>query len=422
MHGTIALASLVAGAAAFPHMATKMMMENKLSVEDLAKRSLDLQKRDLDFTGLPTTEFNAQAQLVSNTGANAFQAPRNLGQPGGDIRGPCPGLNAAANHGYISRDGVTNLVEAIQGTNAVFGMGLDLGGFLSAYSVLQDGDPITQKWSIGGAPSTSGLGAVLGLNPQGLTGSHNKYETDSSPMRGDLYLYKGDNYRLQLSQFKEFYNYHAGENDPYYTFADILKFRKARYTQSLTQNPYFYYGPFSGAQVSQAAFTFIPAFMSNHSAELPNGFLTREVLQSFMSVVGSPDNNGANLRYVEGNERIPDNWYKRAISNPYSIPAFTLDILRVAQYDPRTLNIGANTGTVNSFTGLDNANLPGGVLNLATLSQGDNAVCFLYQSAAIARVDAVKGLVGTLLTAVNSIVGQYLTAPVVCPQLQTLFQ
>lgn len=33
--------------------------------------------------------FNAAAPLVSNAGAKAFVAPGN-----GDIRGPCPGLNA----------------------------------------------------------------------------------------------------------------------------------------------------------------------------------------------------------------------------------------------------------------------------------------------------------------------------------------
>jgi hypothetical protein len=422
MQHTIALATFLAGAAAFPHMAAKMMTENKLSIEDLAKRSAEFEKRAVDYTGLPTIEWNPQAQYVSNTGAHAFQAPRNLGQPGGDIRGPCPGLNAAANHGYISRTGVTNLVEAIAGTAAVFGMGEDLGGVLSAYAVIQDGDPLTQKWSIGGAPGTSGLSAALGIKPLGLTGSHNKYETDSSPMRGDLYLTGGDNYRLQLSQFKEFYNYHAGEENPLYTFDDILKFRTARYTQSLEQNPYFYYGVFSGAQVSQAAFTFIPAFMSNHSAEYPNGFLTREVLQSFMSVVGSPDNNGADLQYIEGNERIPDNWYKRAISNPYSVAAFTLDTQRVNAYEPRARNIGANTGTVNSFAGLDTSNPAPATLNLAKLAEGNNGACYLYQSAALARVDAVKSATGALLAAVNNIVAQYLAVPAGCPELQAFFQ
>lgn len=36
-----------------------------------------------------------------------FRAPRK----GIDIRGPCPGLNAAANHNFIARDGITTYNE-----------------------------------------------------------------------------------------------------------------------------------------------------------------------------------------------------------------------------------------------------------------------------------------------------------------------
>lgn len=40
------------------------------------------------------------------TGEHKFQPP-NL--EGGDQRGPCPGLNALANHGYIPRNGVVSV-------------------------------------------------------------------------------------------------------------------------------------------------------------------------------------------------------------------------------------------------------------------------------------------------------------------------
>lgn len=41
--------------------------------------------------------FNATEQYVSNKGQYAFVAPDLTV----DARGPCPGLNAMANHGYI---------------------------------------------------------------------------------------------------------------------------------------------------------------------------------------------------------------------------------------------------------------------------------------------------------------------------------
>lgn len=43
---------------------------------------------------------------VETTGDHAFQAPD---FDAGDQRGPCPGLNVLANHGYIARDGVTSV-------------------------------------------------------------------------------------------------------------------------------------------------------------------------------------------------------------------------------------------------------------------------------------------------------------------------
>jgi hypothetical protein len=44
--------------------------------------------------------FNAQAQAIDVSGDHAFLPPG-----AGDLRGPCPGLNALANHGYLSHDG-----------------------------------------------------------------------------------------------------------------------------------------------------------------------------------------------------------------------------------------------------------------------------------------------------------------------------
>lgn len=75
-------------------------------------------------------------------------------------------------------------------TALVFGMGLDLSGFLAVYSAVMAGD--LNSFSIGGVPKNNGvlgLTSALGLTgaPQGLSVSHNRFEHDGSPMRGDLY-------------------------------------------------------------------------------------------------------------------------------------------------------------------------------------------------------------------------------------------
>lgn len=49
---------------------------------------------------------------IDITGSHAFKAPGRS-----DQRGPCPGLNALANHGYISRTGVTSFAEVVTAIN-----------------------------------------------------------------------------------------------------------------------------------------------------------------------------------------------------------------------------------------------------------------------------------------------------------------
>lgn len=59
--------------------------------------------------------FDAAAQLVDVTGAHAFVPPNFAA---GDQRGPCPGLNALANHNYLPHNGVSSWVEIANQTTA----------------------------------------------------------------------------------------------------------------------------------------------------------------------------------------------------------------------------------------------------------------------------------------------------------------
>ena len=56
--------------------------------------------------------FDPVAQKVSTTGTHAWVAPKS-----GDQRGPCPGLNALANHGYLPHNGVADIPTIIQAVN-----------------------------------------------------------------------------------------------------------------------------------------------------------------------------------------------------------------------------------------------------------------------------------------------------------------
>lgn len=143
------------GASAFPHM--------KKDGGDLSIMFRDImhneQRRSLmtrqDYLGISKGEsncgtrdcptFDAEDQLVSTSGENAWIAPG-----AGDIRGPCPGLNAAANHGYLPRNGIATIEQTVSGLGALYNLGPLISAVLAAYAIAIDGNVVEGVWSIGG--------------------------------------------------------------------------------------------------------------------------------------------------------------------------------------------------------------------------------------------------------------------------------
>ncbi|KAJ4465073.1 Chloroperoxidase [Lentinula aciculospora] len=334
-----------------------------------------------------TINFDPVLQYVSTTGEHAFIPP------GPDEnRGPCPGLNAMANHGIATID------QFIEGTYEVFGMGRDLALFLAVYGTLMVGDPFSLSFSIGGGNTIFGC-------KNGLTCSHNNYESDVSPTRGDLFQY-GNNYAVQMSQFNQLYELQSqvlDSSEVNYDIPLLTAFRVSRFQQSIESNPYLFNGPFTGVLVQPAAYQFIFRFMANKSEEYPEGRLSREVLKSFFAITG-PDNN---LVYTPGWERIPANWYKRAIGDEYGLIPVTLEATDIALAHPEFLSVGGNTGKVNTFTSLNFADLTGGVFNATMLLEGNNLSCFVLQAAVMALptglVGVLDSLLNELLTEVNAL-------------------
>lgn len=213
-------ATLINSVAAYPHIAgivAEEMTKTQKDAPTLAERQIQP----------PSPTFNAKEQYVSTKGKYKWVAPGPS-----DQRGPCPGLNALANHGYMPHNGIGTITDFIESTYRGFGMGRDLGGFLGVYGAIFDGN--LRSYSIGFASAQ--LPVISGLlgTPQGLGGSHNKYENDASPIRGDLYTY-GNSYLNQVSQFKEFLSIHNGvpDNKVNYDVDDILHFRHRRFHHSI---------------------------------------------------------------------------------------------------------------------------------------------------------------------------------------------
>lgn len=255
----LSLATCAPLVAAFP----KVMYE-------IAARQAAASPQGAGAMPLTPPPFDAAAQYIPNDGAHAFVPPG-----AGDQRGECPGLNAMANHNYLPHNGVATIQQFIDATEKVFGMAKDLGTFLAVYGAVVDGT-LTQ-WSIGGKPHT------------GILGSHNNYESDSSPLKSDLNQY-GSNTKLVMSQFKTLYDMQPDAETANYNLEVLRDFRGKRFQESVDKNPYFTYLPFGGILVSQAAFTFIYRFMANKSAEYPEGILNKATLKSFMAIEGEEDN------------------------------------------------------------------------------------------------------------------------------------
>jgi hypothetical protein len=138
-------------------------------------------------------------------------------------------------------------------------MGADLGAFLAVFGAAVDGNLAT--WSIGGPdPRVSTPLNLLG-QPQGISGSHNKYEADASPTRGDLYVYGilftlsiiffhanayslGQDYELIVSRFQRLYDLGKAKDD--YNLQTLTDLRAIVFQESIDTNPYFFNGPFPG--------------------------------------------------------------------------------------------------------------------------------------------------------------------------------
>ncbi|KAL2067474.1 hypothetical protein VTL71DRAFT_1899 [Oculimacula yallundae] len=375
------------------------------------KRAEPGPREPLFKSGRPNTSqqpltFNAEEQFVDVRpgSGHEFKAPVK-----GDLRGQCPGLNAAANHGFFPHNGLVTTQQTITGLADAYGMATDLSLFLSVVSIALAGDPLTNTWSIGGAFPAS-VPLLFG-KPSGIVGTHNQYESDASIVRGDAYLNGGNVGVFQMRSWEHFYN--MGEE---YTL-DMAAAQSDYVTRwSKMNNPYFFQAPFAGL-VSPAAHDFVINFMSNHSAENPGGVLTRDVLKSFFSVTGEP----GSFVHNRGQERIPFNWYRRPTANAYNIPEVLNDVFINNGMFPGIVGIGGNTGTVNSYAGVELTDLTGGVFNSAKLAEGNNGACFLLQASMQGLPDATDtalGAAGSILGWATQQLGP-LSSKFGCPQLSS---
>lgn len=179
----------------------------------------------------------------------------------------------------------------------------------------------------------------------------------------------GNDYLLLMSQFQALYD--LGKPDDNYDLQLLTDHRATRFQESIDNNPYFFNAPFSGVVAQPAAWAFIYRFMANKSEEYPEGRLNGEVLKSFYAITG----DDGDFTYTPGNERIPDNWYTRNSLDAYTIPYLDMDTVTMLLQHLEFGSIGSNTGTTNSFVGVNIENLTSSVHSAGSLKQGKPTYC-----------------------------------------------
>ncbi|KAF7192196.1 Aromatic peroxygenase [Pseudocercospora fuligena] len=292
-----------------------------------------------------------------------FQAPR----AGRDIRGPCPGLNTAANHNFLARDGITTYTELVDMQQNVYNVGYDLANLLAFLGLQADGDLVTGKLSIGcEATSRTSINPVLTGSQPGLAG-HNKFEGDTSLTRNDFFTGGGDNFSFN----RTLYDNMARTTGGLHNLQNLAKYRGERWDQSVVENPNFYFGPLSLLLFGAASFLY-ELFPSG-----PNYIPDQATMESF---------------FVR--ERLPDNWINRVA--PYSNRLVTQEILKMYLLNPRPF--GGNTAD-GSFDAINWRAIQNGTLQLGI--EAPETACLLYQLATQSVPSTLNGIVTPTVEALS---------------------
>lgn len=111
----------------------------------------------------------------------------------GDARGPCPGLNTLANHGYLPHNGVVSPDQLVRAVWEGLSMSPDLGAILTVAGFVFKGDIDNMKMSIGGEVQGAGVGIS----------QHGTIEGDGSVTRMDSAL--GDHVNVSQEKLQAYY-------------------------------------------------------------------------------------------------------------------------------------------------------------------------------------------------------------------------
>ncbi|KAJ7127464.1 hypothetical protein C8R43DRAFT_1134716 [Mycena crocata] len=244
-----------------------------------------------------------------------------------DQRGPCPAMNTLANHGYISRNGITSFEEIIHGTGEAFNIDRDMAAGMAALNLvriviassitslicmfwkLTRGNPFVNKISIGSVSSFVPPLPFEGDGPetQGIA-KHGRVEGDASMTRSDVFI--GDNRNFNqtlwdgdLEQLAKFGDDGPDGPNTVFNLQALVALKQANLESDQALDPQFA----------------IPPRRLNAVFGAPGLIMTRESLfteaHRLIRLLSTGTTKQATKRIITSffmNQTFPENWFRAA--------------------------------------------------------------------------------------------------------------
>ncbi|CAD6892422.1 unnamed protein product [Tilletia controversa] len=327
----VVLSATALAANAFPHLAQGWEHRSLSGMSAETVEYITARQAVVGAFPAPSPQTDTSSKLV-NDASHPYKAPRAT-----DQRGPCPGLNTLANHGYLNRTGIVSPQDIVKAVQAGYNMAQPLASFLAFGAHLVDGNFLSNLMSIGGKSSATGQdppapATVGGLNTHGL------FEGDASTTRGDAQF--GDNHSFNETLFQVLVSkskqYGAGK----YNLTAAAEVRWARIQDSIARNPNF-------------DFTTPRFFTAYGESSFPLRFF-----------VDGRDKSAAldmtTARLFFQNNTFPANFYRR--SGELTTNQLASDILQIAQR--HYIQPGSNQGAGNYVVNQDDPGFSGGTCGI----------------------------------------------------------
>ncbi|KAJ7290579.1 Chloroperoxidase [Mycena rebaudengoi] len=183
-----------------------------------------------------------------------------------DQRGPCPGMNTLANHGYIPRNGIATFEEITLAMAEAYNLEINFGAFLVAANMLLRGNPFVNKISIGGvSPLVPPLPGNIGSKVTGGLAKHGGFEGDASITRADVHIGDNRNFQDILYDLDLLYLGKFGDNGPEGNNTVFnFHFTPTRLFASFTEIS-FLLDVYANGTTKQASISTIGSFLRNQS-------------------------------------------------------------------------------------------------------------------------------------------------------------